>query len=71
MSLSTHVLDTSLGEPAPGVPVRLEWQHDDGWIEIAAGTTVADISPAPQGVSYGRLMSSVWISGTSGKVRMG
>jgi len=42
VSLSTHVLDTSLGEPAPGVPVRLEWQHDDGWVEIAAGTTDSD-----------------------------
>ena len=42
MSLSTHVLDTSLGEPAPGVPVRLERMHDGGWIELAAGLTDDD-----------------------------
>jgi 5-hydroxyisourate hydrolase len=33
MSLSTHVLDTGRGEPAAGVPVRLE---------LADGTTVAE-----------------------------
>lgn len=27
MSLSTHVLDASLGRPAPGVAVRLEGPH--------------------------------------------
>jgi hydroxyisourate hydrolase len=42
MTLSTHVLDTAAGEPAPGVPVRLERQHDGGWLEIAAGVTDDD-----------------------------
>jgi 5-hydroxyisourate hydrolase len=50
MTLSTHVLDTGTGEPAPGIPVRLQRQHDgphDGphagrWIEVAAGLTDAD-----------------------------
>jgi hydroxyisourate hydrolase len=42
MTLSTHVLDTSLGEPASGVPVRLERQHDGGWLEVASGTTDDD-----------------------------
>ena len=42
MTLSTHVLDTGLGEPASGVPVRLERAHDDGWLEVSAGTTDAD-----------------------------
>jgi 5-hydroxyisourate hydrolase len=42
VTLSTHVLDTGTGEPAPGVPVRLELEHDGGWVEIAAGTTDAD-----------------------------
>jgi 5-hydroxyisourate hydrolase len=42
MSVSTHVLDTARGEPAAGVPVRLE-QHDGaGWVAVAAGRTDAD-----------------------------
>jgi 5-hydroxyisourate hydrolase len=42
MTLSTHVLDTGAGEPAPGMPVRLERAHDGGWLEIAAGLTDDD-----------------------------
>ena len=37
-SLSTHVLDTALGRPAQGVPVRL--YADD--VVVATGTTNAD-----------------------------
>src|SRR6266568_4742450 len=39
--------------------------------EIAAGTTAAVGSPAPQGRSFGRSISSIATSGTSGKVRIG
>jgi hydroxyisourate hydrolase len=42
MTLSTHVLDTALGEPAAGVPVRLERANDGGWVAVAAGVTDAD-----------------------------
>jgi 5-hydroxyisourate hydrolase len=42
VTLSTHVLDTAAGEPASGVPVRLERAHDGGWVELAAGVTDAD-----------------------------
>jgi 5-hydroxyisourate hydrolase len=42
MTLSTHVLDTGLGEPASGVPVRLERAHDGGWLEVSAGITDDD-----------------------------
>jgi len=42
MTLSTHVLDTATGEPAAGVPVHLEWEHDGGWVQLAAGVTDAD-----------------------------
>jgi 5-hydroxyisourate hydrolase len=42
MSLSTHVLDTGVGEPAAGVPVVLERAHDDGWLRVAAGVTDED-----------------------------
>ena len=43
MSISTHVLDTSKGRPAKGVPVTLERKGDDGaWSEIGRGETDAD-----------------------------
>jgi len=42
MSLSTHVLDTARGEPAVGVPVRLELLNDQTWVPIASGTTDGD-----------------------------
>ncbi|HEY7223752.1 MAG TPA: hydroxyisourate hydrolase [Micromonosporaceae bacterium] len=53
MSLSTHVLDTGTGEPASGVPVRLERAHDHGWLRIAEGVTdddgrLRDFVPAEQ-----------------------
>lgn len=37
--ITTHILDTSLGKPAAGVPVVLYIQHDDYWDIIAANTT--------------------------------
>lgn len=37
-TLSTHVLDTSIGQPAPGIPVTLE---RDG-VTLAHGVTDAD-----------------------------
>lgn len=42
MSLSTHVLDTTRGQPVPGVPVRLERDGDGGWGHVASGVTDAD-----------------------------
>ena len=42
MSLSTHVLDTVIGGPAAGVPVRLEYDHSGRWLPLATGTTDAD-----------------------------
>jgi hydroxyisourate hydrolase len=42
MSLSTHVLDTARGEPARGVPVRLERRDGDGWLAVAQGRTDGD-----------------------------
>jgi 5-hydroxyisourate hydrolase len=38
MTLSTHVLDTARGEPAAGVPVRLE----RAGVPLASGVTGAD-----------------------------
>ncbi|MFE2110653.1 hydroxyisourate hydrolase [Kitasatospora sp. NPDC059463] len=38
--ISTHVLDTSLGRPAEGVPVELALRTADGWQVL--GTTATD-----------------------------
>jgi len=40
--ITTHVLDTARGGPAPGVPITLEQREGDGWIPIASGTTDDD-----------------------------
>jgi 5-hydroxyisourate hydrolase len=40
--ISTHVLDTVSGEPARGVPVRLDRRDGDAWRTIAAGRTDGD-----------------------------
>jgi 5-hydroxyisourate hydrolase len=42
MSLTTHVLDASLGQPAVGVAVKLEQRTGDSWIELAKRTTDED-----------------------------
>jgi 5-hydroxyisourate hydrolase len=43
MTISTHVLDTSIGRPAAAVDVRLLVREADGtWREIANATTGAD-----------------------------
>ena len=61
MSLSTHVLDTARGEPAAGVPVRLQRLVRDNWELVADGITDAD----------GRLRD--WVPGSrwgSGRYRL-
>ena len=41
--ITTHVLDTSLGRPAAGVPVTLEAREGAaGWKQLGRGTTDAD-----------------------------
>jgi 5-hydroxyisourate hydrolase len=40
--ITTHVLDTSTGKPAAGIPVRLEAENKGSWSEVAAATTDAD-----------------------------
>jgi 5-hydroxyisourate hydrolase len=40
--ITTHVLDTSRGCPAVGVPVVLERAVDAGWQPVSRGTTDAD-----------------------------
>lgn len=42
-AITTHVLDTSRGSPASGVPVMLELEAEDGdWEMLGKGTTDAD-----------------------------
>ncbi len=42
-AVTTHVLDTSIGRPAAGVPVRLEFQAGGQlWKTLGEGTTDAD-----------------------------
>jgi len=40
--ISTHVLDTSQGRPAPGIPVRLRRRKDGEWTDVEEGKTNAD-----------------------------
>lgn len=42
MGISTHVLDTSRGRPASGVPVTLEVQEGERWRVLSEGKTDAD-----------------------------
>ena len=46
-TLSTHVLDTSLGRPAAGVAISALRQQGSSWIEVFAGETDADGRVAP------------------------
>jgi 5-hydroxyisourate hydrolase len=46
--LTTHVLDTTSGRPARGIPVSLQAQTPAGdWSEVAAAETDADGRTAP------------------------
>jgi len=40
--VTTHVLDTTLGRPAPGIAVVLEARDGDAWTGIGSGFTDAD-----------------------------
>jgi 5-hydroxyisourate hydrolase len=42
MSISTHILDTSLGRPAANVPVTLWLSKDPEWILLNEAATDAD-----------------------------
>ncbi len=42
-SITTHILDTTQGRPAAGIPVTLEFQlSEQEWEQVGAGTTDAD-----------------------------
>ncbi|MEU3980936.1 2-oxo-4-hydroxy-4-carboxy-5-ureidoimidazoline decarboxylase [Streptomyces sp. NPDC026672] len=65
-SVSTHILDTSVGRPAAGVSVRLAARagHDAGWRELGAATTdtdgrCKDLPVPPEGTTHVRLVFAV------------
>ncbi|MBD0327680.1 MAG: hydroxyisourate hydrolase, partial [Pyrinomonadaceae bacterium] len=41
-AITTHILDTSRGKPASGVPVVLEYDEGGNWKELGRGETDAD-----------------------------
>ena len=48
--ITTHVLDTSTGRPAAGIPVSLQVLGEMDWRELASGTTdrdgrISDLGP--------------------------
>ena len=42
LSISTHVLDTSIGRPASGMRVQLEHRKGDGWMVVGSGEANSD-----------------------------
>ncbi len=40
--ITTHILDTTLGKPARGVPISLERLHADDWKRVGEGATDDD-----------------------------
>jgi 5-hydroxyisourate hydrolase len=57
--ITTHVLDTSRGRPAAGVPVVLEHERDGSWVCIGRSVTnddgrAADLVPSDTPVVVGR-----------------
>src|SRR5688572_8860426 len=56
MTVSTHVLDISIGRPAAGVAVRLRRQDGEAWIDVFRGATNDDgrvPSLVPEGADTG------------------
>ena len=41
-TITTHILDTSRGKPAAGVPAALEFEAAGAWKLVGKGTTNAD-----------------------------
>jgi 5-hydroxyisourate hydrolase len=63
VSLSTHILDTSVGRPAPDVPIRLEVRGQGGWQVIADGCTDADGRLAGWGIESSGVYRFVFDTG--------
>lgn len=60
-SISTHILDTSRGRPAAGVPVALEVLNaGEGWSRLSEGETDADGRVTQFGVSDSQLIPGTY-----------
>lgn len=69
-TISTHVLDTQLGQPAPGIRVRLSRLVDDG-AEVPAGEGTTDIDGRVRELLAGDLLPgdyrlTFWLGGRGG-----
>ena len=58
-SISTHVLDTSLGRPASGIAVTIERKEPAGHVSVGSGTTDAD-GRVKELVPEGKLVRGVY-----------
>ncbi|KOC89604.1 hydroxyisourate hydrolase [Winslowiella iniecta] len=63
-TITTHVLDTALGQPASGVAITLEQQHADRWQPVAQGQTdsdgrIKDLTPEPLATGHYRLTAAI------------
>ena len=59
--VTSHVLDATLGRPAPGVSIRLDALRDGAWSALADSTTdadgrVSDLGPAQLGAGVYRVV---------------
>jgi 5-hydroxyisourate hydrolase len=68
VTLSTHVLDASLGRPAADVAVVLERRDADRWTELAAARTnvdgrIAELGEPTAGVHRIRFASGEYFAG--------
>ncbi len=69
--ITTHVLDTALGKPARGVPIRLEVADGDTWLLVGVGVTDGDgrlrtltTAPPPAGVYRIRFDTGAYFAAT-------
>ncbi|WP_210451865.1 hydroxyisourate hydrolase [Pantoea ananatis] len=63
-TISTHILDTALGKPAPGVAMLLEQLGAQGWVTCARGITdndgrLKDLTPEPLAPGQYRLTAAI------------
>lgn len=63
-TISTHILDTALGKPAPGVAMLLEQHSAQGWVTCAQGVTDSDgrlkvLTPEPLAPGQYRLTAAI------------
>lgn len=63
-TITTHILDTSLGRPAAGIVIGLEVEQGGAWLRLAAGATDADgrlTCLTPEGVPPGHYRLSAGV----------